>query len=319
MAVIDVRQLAKTFETKQGTVEAVSGIDLSMGEGEILGLLGPNGAGKTTTMRMLTTLLAPSGGSANIAGLDLLRRGAEVRKHIGYVSQAGGTRPAAPVRRDLVLQARLHGMSREQAGIHVDALLAQFGLSEFSERPCGSLSGGQRRRVDLAMGLVHRPRVLFLDEPTANLDPLSRQSVWEAVRRLRDELGTSVLLSTHYLDEADSLCDRVLILDEGRIVAEDEPEALKQRIARERVEIEVDTSEVEIAARALENADGVLEVSSEGGQLGIACRKADEALPVVVRELDRANVRITTIRAVRPTLDDVFAALTRSGSTAATA
>ncbi|MFH8365535.1 ABC transporter ATP-binding protein [Streptomyces sp. NPDC018031] len=223
--------LAHTFQTRRGPVEAVRGIDLTVARGEILGFLGPNGAGKTTTLRMLTTLLPPTGGSATVAGHDLVRDPSGVRMRIGYVAQSGGVDPAVPVREELVTQARLYRLTRAEAADRTDRLAADLGLTGLLDRPCAALSGGQRRRLDIAMGLVHRPEILFLDEPTTGLDPGSRADLWELIRRLRAESGMTVFLTTHYLDEADALADRLVIVDGGRIAAEGTARELKTRYA----------------------------------------------------------------------------------------
>ncbi|WP_326822018.1 ABC transporter ATP-binding protein [Streptosporangium sp. NBC_01756] len=216
--------LTKTFP---GGVEAVRGVDLAVETGEIVGFLGPNGAGKTTTMRMLTTLLRPSGGSATVAGHDLLADPWGVRRRIGYVSQGGGISPANPVGEELELHAMLYGMRPGEARERVREVLARLALTGMETRPGGALSGGWRRRFDLAFGLVHGPSLLFLDEPTTGLDPQSRADLWGHIRRLREEEGLTVFLTTHYLDEADALADRLFIIDHGVIVAEGTPAELK--------------------------------------------------------------------------------------------
>ncbi|MFE9399834.1 ABC transporter ATP-binding protein [Streptomyces flavidovirens] len=227
MAIISTAGLTRTFTTKAGPVEAVRGIDLTVEPGEILGFLGPNGAGKTTTLRMLTTLLAPTGGAATVAGHDLLGNPAGVRQKIGYVAQSGGLDPQVSVREELVTQGRLYRLSRSQAAARADELARDLDLTGLMDRKCAALSGGQRRRLDIAMGLTHRPDVLFLDEPTTGLDPGSRADLWDLVRRLRDEYGTTVFLTTHYLDEADELSDRLVVVDKGVVAAEGTPSALK--------------------------------------------------------------------------------------------
>lgn len=229
MAIISTAGLTKTFRTKRGTVEAVRGIDLTVAPGEILGFLGPNGAGKTTTLRMLTTLLAPTGGAATVAGCDLARDPAAVRRRIGYVAQSGGVDLNISVREELVTQGRLYRLTKPQAADRAQELAADLDLTDLLDRTCATLSGGQRRRLDIAMGLMHRPEVLFLDEPTTGLDPGSRADLWALVRRLRDGHGTTVVLTTHYLDEADALCDRLVVIDKGVVVAEGTPSALKLR------------------------------------------------------------------------------------------
>ncbi|MDX3696858.1 ATP-binding cassette domain-containing protein [Streptomyces europaeiscabiei] len=229
MPIISTAGLARTFQTKRGPVEAVRGIDLTVRPGEILGFLGPNGAGKTTTLRMLTTLLPPTGGAATVAGHDLATDPAGVRRACGYVAQSGGVDPQITVREELVTQGRLYRLTKSQAVERAAELAHDLDLTELLDRKCAALSGGQRRRLDIAMALTHRPRVLFLDEPTTGLDPGSRADLWELVRRLRDEHGTTVFLTTHYLDEADALADRIVVVDQGLVVADDTPGALKLR------------------------------------------------------------------------------------------
>ncbi|MER5300416.1 ATP-binding cassette domain-containing protein [Streptomyces lasiicapitis] len=231
MAIISTAGLAKTFSSKAGPVEAVRGIDLAVAPGEILGFLGPNGAGKTTTLRMLTTLLPPTGGAATVAGVDLRQNPAAVRKKIGYVAQSGGVDPQETVRDELVVQGRLYGLTKAEATARAAELAADLGLTELLDRKTAALSGGQRRRLDIALGLTHRPEVLFLDEPTTGLDPGSRADLWKLVRRLRDTHGTTVFLTTHYLDEADALADRIVVVDKGVVAAEGTPAALKERYA----------------------------------------------------------------------------------------
>ncbi|MDX3431009.1 MULTISPECIES: ABC transporter ATP-binding protein [Streptomyces] len=227
MPIISTSGLARTFTTKAGPVHAVRSVDLAVMPGEIVGLLGPNGAGKTTTLRMLTTLLAPTGGAATVAGCDLTADPAGVREKCGYVAQSGGVDPHISVREELVTQGRLYRLSKADAIARADELAAHLGLGELLDRRTAALSGGQRRRLDIAMGLTHRPAVLFLDEPTTGLDPGSREDLWDLVRRLRDDFGTTVVLTTHYLDEADALADRLVVIDGGLVVAEGAPAALK--------------------------------------------------------------------------------------------
>ncbi|MEZ0067353.1 ABC-2 type transport system ATP-binding protein [Streptacidiphilus sp. MAP12-20] len=229
MALIETSGLTRTFRTKRGPVHAVRGIDLTVPAGEILGFLGPNGAGKTTTLRMLTTLLPPTGGTARVVGCDLAADPGAVRRRIGYVAQSSGVDPHTSVLEELVTQARLYRLSKADALARAEELLHDLDLTELAERRTGALSGGQRRRLDIAMALTHRPALLFLDEPTTGLDPRSRAELWQLVRRLRDEHGTTVFLTTHYLDEADALADRIVVVDRGVISAEGTPTALKAR------------------------------------------------------------------------------------------
>ncbi|MGO4418300.1 ABC transporter ATP-binding protein [Streptomyces sp. MCAF7] len=227
MPVISTAGLARTFQTKHGPVEAVRGIDLTVKPGEILGFLGPNGAGKTTTLRMLTTLLPPTGGAATVAGCDLVRDPAGVRRKIGYVAQSGGVDPSVSVREELVTQGRLYRLGKAEAAARAEELAAELGLTELLDRTCGALSGGQRRRLDIAMGLTHRPAVLFLDEPSTGLDPGSRADLWDLIRRLRADHAMTIFLTTHYLDEAEALADRLVIVDKGTVVAEGTATALR--------------------------------------------------------------------------------------------
>ncbi|MFG2428154.1 ABC transporter ATP-binding protein [Streptomyces sp. NPDC048590] len=231
MPIISTSGLSRTFETKAGPVRAVRSVDLTVMPGEIVGLLGPNGAGKTTTLRMLTTLLAPTGGAATVAGCDLVADPAGVRAKCGYVAQSGGVDPHLGVREELVTQGRLYRLGKAEAAARAEELAGQLGLGGLLERRTSALSGGQRRRLDIAMGLTHRPPVLFLDEPTTGLDPGSREDLWDLVRALRDDFGTTVVLTTHHLDEADALADRLVVVDGGLVVAEGSPSALKSAYA----------------------------------------------------------------------------------------
>jgi ABC-2 type transport system ATP-binding protein len=238
VAIIEACGLARTFTSRRRTVEAVRGVDLTVKEGEIVGFLGPNGAGKTTTLRMLTTLLRPTAGTATVADVDLVRDPLGVRKRIGYVPQAigatlGGTDWACTVAEELRDQAGLYGLPVGRAAGRAGELMTQLDLSGLEKRQVKTLSGGQRRRLEIALGLVHSPPLIFLDEPTTGLDPQSRSNLWDHIRRIRSSLGTTVFLTTHYLEEADMLCDRIFIIDHGRIVADGTPEELKRRVAAE--------------------------------------------------------------------------------------
>src|SRR3954454_24974091 len=229
---IVAQALARSFKTKAGPVLAVKGVDLEVRPGEIVGLLGPNGAGKTTTLRMLTTLLMPTSGSATVAGAGRPPPPREVRRRIGYVAQVGAAPSAGTlVGEELVTQARLQGLSKSAAADRLTELAPRLDLGGLEGRALLELSGGQRRRFDVALGLMHSPSLVFLDEPTTGLDPQSRANLWQHIRSLRDDLGVTVVLTTHYLDEADALADRVLVMDHGQIVADDTPARLKARIA----------------------------------------------------------------------------------------
>ncbi|GAA2439994.1 ATP-binding cassette domain-containing protein [Actinomadura vinacea] len=307
---IEARGLARTFTTKHGTVEAVRGVDLDVGQGEIVGFLGPNGAGKSTTLRMLTTLLAPTAGTATVAGRDLRADPAGVRRRIGYVGQSGGTDPTVPAGEELRLQADLYGVPG--AAGRIADLCARLDLEGLERRPAGSLSGGQRRRLDIALGLVHRPPLLFLDEPTTGLDPQSRGNLWDHIQRMRGEDGTTVFLTTHYLDEADALCDRILIIDHGRIVAEGTPAELKRRVSGDVITFEPAGGEAEAvrARQVLADRTEVREARAAGPLLRLTVEDGDKALMELVRALDAAGVEVASMRLARPTLDDVFLTVT---------
>ncbi|GGO15438.1 daunorubicin resistance protein DrrA family ABC transporter ATP-binding protein [Microbispora rosea subsp. aerata] len=304
--IIDARGLRKTYRRRgRGAepVEAVRGVDLQVAEGEIFGVLGPNGAGKTTTIRMLATLVAPSGGSATVAGHDLLTTPEQVRRRIGYVGQAGGVDENNTPRANLLLAARVNGMTAAQAAARTGEVLAAFGLSALADRPARTLSGGQKRRVALALGLVHRPPLLFLDEPTTGLDPQNRANLWDQIKGLRDG-GTSVLLSTHYLDEADALCDRLAIVDHGLVVAEGTPAELKREIAGDVVSLRV--SDTREAAKALRGLPYAREIKAGGDLLRVYLDDGERALPHLLATLTEHGLALESVALDRATLDDVF-------------
>jgi ABC-2 type transport system ATP-binding protein len=311
---IETKGLRKSFRSRQGramkTVDAVRGVDLLVTEGEIFGFLGPNGAGKTTTLRILATLIDPDGGEATIAGADLRRAPGEVRRRIGYVAQGGSTWDDSTAREELVLQARLYGIGRSDARRRASRALDAFQLAEFADRKCKTYSGGQRRRVDIALGIIHEPRIVFLDEPTTGLDPQSRARMWEEIRRLRSE-GMTVFITTHYMDEADALCDRIAIMDYGQMVAEGTPEELKREISGDVVMVALNGSTP--AAATLLDAQAYvsrLETLDEGG-LRLYVDAGATAIPQILRTLDAAGLPLASIELHRPSLDDVF--LTKTG------
>ncbi len=307
MLIIETHGLSKSFSKRGKKVEAVRGVDLSVEAGQIFGFLGPNGAGKTTTLRMLTTLLHPSGGNATIAGYDLIQAPKKVRDKIGYVSQTGGADPASTARENLVLQARLYGSNKASAMGRAAELLQSLELEAFADRRTSTYSGGQRRRLDLAMGMVHRPPVLFLDEPTSGLDPQSRARLWEEVRKLQQN-GTTIFLTTHYLEEADALCDRLAIIDEGKIVTEGTPTELKRQVAGDVVTLglEATNGALQRGEDLLRSQAFVREVNLDKNDLRLYVERGEEALPQILRLLDGAGLVIQTIALSRPTLDDVF-------------
>jgi ABC-2 type transport system ATP-binding protein len=310
MSIIEATGLARTFVVGKRAIEAVRGVDIRVEAGEIVGFLGPNGAGKTTTLRMLTTLLRPTAGTATVAGLDLARDPAGIRRRIGYVAQTGGTDGACLVVEELVSQARLYGYGRAEAIRRAGTLLDQLDLSGLGRRHIRTLSGGQRRRLDLAMGLVHSPQLIFLDEPTVGLDPQSRSNLWDHIRRLRATESATVFLTTHYLDEADVLCDRILVIDDGRIVADGAPAALKRRISGDVVTLNV-AVDAERAGKLLGEEPVVQNVSIDDQTLRLTVSaRGEEAFVPILRTLDRAGIVLQSLQIAQPTLDDVFLTLT---------
>ncbi|HYC06772.1 MAG TPA: ATP-binding cassette domain-containing protein [Candidatus Binatia bacterium] len=303
---IETRDLRRTFKTRSGAVEAVRGVDLDVTSGEIFGFLGPNGAGKTTTLRMLATLLKPTSGVATVAGADLAREPQTVRRRIGYVPQGGSTDPAETGRGELVLQGRLYGLSKSDAERRAVEVLATLELDGAADRPTGTYSGGMRRRLDVGLGIVHRPLVLFLDEPTTGLDPQARARMWEEIQRLREQ-GTTVFLTTHYLEEADALCDRLAIIDHGQIVARGTSDELKHEVAGDVVKIGVDGAGASVLA-LVEAMPFVREASLDEGTnlVRLYVDRGETAVPQLLRSLDAAGFAPTSIALNKPSLDDVF-------------
>jgi ABC-2 type transport system ATP-binding protein len=301
---IDTIGLRRTFSGRGGTVEAVRGVDLRVDEGEIFGFLGPNGAGKTTTLRMLATLLPPTGGSASVAGFDLIREPAKVREAIGYVAQGGSTDPGVTGREELVLQGRLYGLDARTARTRASELLESLELTAAADRATQTWSGGMKRRLDLALGLVHRPRLLFLDEPTTGLDPQARAHLWDEIRRLR-ESGTTVFLTTHYLDEADALVDRLAIIDHGQIVAEGSPDVLKREVGGDVVTLGLDGS-AELVRQLVATQPYVRESTVHDGAVRLFVDRRETALPALLRVLGDAGLSPDTVGVAGPSLDDVF-------------
>jgi ABC-2 type transport system ATP-binding protein len=303
-AMVETHDLRRTFKGRGSVVEAVRGVDLRVEAGEVFGFLGPNGAGKTTTLRMLATLLEPTAGTAYVAGADLRKEPGKVRERIGYVAQGGGSDPGMTGRGELVIQGRLFGMSRSAAKARAAEILAALDLDDAADRNVGTYSGGMRRRLDIGIGMVNRPRLLFLDEPTTGLDPQARAHLWEEIRKLRGS-GATVFLTTHYLEEADALCDRLAIIDHGLIVAQGTPLELKQQIAGDVVTLGVNGDagralallRAESYVREAEAADGLVRLYVENGEM---------ALPGLLRLLDGAGLPPSSISLHRPSLDDVF-------------
>jgi ABC-2 type transport system ATP-binding protein len=319
---IEASGLRKSFRTsrrrKVTNVDAVRGVDFAVQRGEIFGFLGPNGAGKTTTLRMLATLIRPDGGEATIAGADLRRAPGEVRRHIGFVAQGSGTYDRSTARRDLVHQARMYGSSKAAAKDLAQAAIKAFQLDDFADRRNSTYSGGQRRRLDVALGVIHAPQVIFLDEPTAGLDPQSRARMWREVRRLRDE-GMTIFLTTHYLDEADALCDRISIIDAGLIVAEGTPSDLKREISGDVIIVDLaapDTAGAPEPSVMLEGSKILTEqpyvhsCETIDARLRLYVDSAATAIPQVMRALSNKGIEPGAIESRRPSLDDVFLAKT---------
>ncbi|MFC4053268.1 ATP-binding cassette domain-containing protein [Actinomadura syzygii] len=301
---IEAAGLVKTYP---GDVRALDGLAVTVGRGEILGLLGPNGAGKSTTVKILTTLIRPDAGAAAVAGHDVLRRPDRVRRVIGVVSQRSGADPDASGVANLVLQGRLYGLGGGDARRRAAELLARFGLEDAGSRPVKTYSGGMRRRLDVALGLVHRPQVLFLDEPTTGLDPEARASMWAEIARLAGDDALAILLTTHYLEEADRLAQRLAIVDRGRVVAEGTPDGLKGELRGDAVHVEWAEAPPEPLLReALGRLPGVREVVVDGPRLSARADDGAAAVPAVLAALDQAGVPAAAATVARPSLDDVY-------------
>src|SRR5947199_3863000 len=298
---IQAENLVREF--KKGP-RAVDGIDLAVAPGEIYGFLGPNGDGKSTTVHMLTTLLPPTSGTATVAGYDIVREGPKVRAAIGAALQEAALDPLLTGREHLRLQMALHGLSRAERPARADELLERVGLTLAANRKVKSYSGGMKRRLDLALALVHRPRVLFLDEPTTGLDPQSRSALWQEVGRLANEDGVTVFLTTQYLEEADVLADRVGIIDHGRIVAEGTPEALKAEIGRPTVEVVPADPEQRVRFAEILSRFGEL-VQLSPNSVAVRCSRDEYDLAEIVRALDAEDLHAAHLQLPAPSLDDV--------------
>jgi ABC-2 type transport system ATP-binding protein len=311
---IETQGLTKHFKD----VRAVDGIDLHVGAGELVALLGPNGAGKSTTLRMLTTLIPPTAGTATVAGYDVVRSQREVRMRIGYIGQGNGAGHSQRGRDELMSQGRAYGMSVRDTRRRAGELIESLGLGEVADRTVATLSGGQRRRLDIAMGLIHAPELLFLDEPSTGLDPQNRANLQEHILRLRAEHETTILLTTHYLDEADSMAERVIVVDHGRIIADDTPARLKAEHVGDTIRLGFDSELV--AARAAAVLSG-RDLVTYGKGVKILTQGAPRQVPGMLEDLRAAGVPADEVEVTRPTLDDVFLKLTgrslREGGAAA--
>lgn len=301
---IEVHDLVKTYP---GDVRALNGLSFAVEAGTVFGLLGPNGAGKSTAVKILTTLSRPDSGRVRVAGLDVLRQPEEVRHAIGCVAQKSGVDIAATGRENLTLQGWIYGLSGRDLKRRVADLLERFGLSDAADRIARTYSGGMQRKLDVAMGLIHHPQVLFLDEPTTGLDPEARAEMWEEIARLTDEEGLTILLTTHYLEEADRLARRLAIMDRGRIVVEGSPESLKAELKGDAIHIELALPDGEGRVRSLlDRLGGVREVVIEGRTLHARVENGATAVPIVLAALDAAGVAVASATVARPSLDDVY-------------
>jgi ABC-2 type transport system ATP-binding protein len=303
---IVARSLRRNFK---GGIEAVRDIDLTVARGEVFGFLGPNGAGKTTTVRMLCTLLPPTSGTASVAGLDVVSNGAEIRRRIGVALQEIGLDPVQTGRELIELQCGLYGISGNDGRERAQELLELVGLTDAADRRTKTYSGGMKRRLDLASALVHSPSVLFLDEPTTGLDPASRLAIWGEVRRI-NAAGNTVFLTTQYMEEADQLCDRLAIIDGGRIVAEGTPEQLKAEMGHDVVTVALDSADTAATEAALAGLAGLERIVPEPHALAVYVENGAGSIAEIVRRLDAAQITPGSISVARPSLDDVFLSAT---------
>ncbi|MCO4236168.1 ABC transporter ATP-binding protein [Pseudarthrobacter raffinosi] len=311
---IHTDKLTKTFVVKKETVEAVRGVDIDVAPGELVAFLGPNGAGKSTTLRMLTTLLRPTSGTATVAGVDVVADPAGVRARIGYIGQGNGGGHSFRVIDELIMQGRFYGMNSTDAAARAHELLTSMDLADLAKRTVIKLSGGQRRRMDVALGLMHSPRLLFLDEPSTGMDPQNRANLWDHIMRLRAEHGTTIVLTTHYMDEADLMSERVIVIDHGQIIADDTAARLKANLAG-------DLLAVEVAAESAAGVRGLLGRAAAGGEVNensndgvvrfrLRLTEGARRAPVLLQQMNDAGAPAQSLELQPPTLDDVFLELT---------
>lgn len=315
---LEAVDLVKTYSAGRNKppVTALQGLSFAAAKGTVFGLLGPNGAGKSTTVKILSTLSVADSGSARVAGIDVAARPDQVRQAIGFVAQQPGTDPMATANENLLLAGRLHGMSRADATARAGELIDRFGLSDAANRRVGTYSGGMARKLDVALGLMHRPQVLFLDEPTTGLDPQARSEMWHEIARMADDEQMTVLLTTHYLDEADHLADRLAIVDHGTVVAAGTPEELKSALRGDAVQVEL--VEGDGRARAvLERVPELREITVDGCTVRGRTDDGARALPPVLAALEEAGIGVTSATLSRPSLDDVYLRHTGRSLTAA--
>lgn len=313
MKVIEVKDLAKTYYTPFGSIEAVKGISFEVEEGEIFGFLGPNGAGKSTTIMMLTTLLRPTRGTAKVLGYDIVHQPNEVRRVIGYVSQDLTVDDTLTGWGNMYLQGRFYHLPKDVIKQRSEELLKLLRLYERAKDKAETYSGGMRKRLDIAMGLIHRPKILFLDEPTLGLDVQTRQDIWEYIQKIRKENGMTIFLTTHYMEEADSLCDRIAIIDKGEIKALDTPRRLKDSIGGDLISLRVSNDIPEQISQFLEkvkNLEQVKNITSQDGRYTIVASNAEKLIPVIFSVAYESNINISSITMKKPSLDDVYLAYT---------
>ena len=302
--------LVKTYPVRGrngGPVRALDGLSITVARGTIFGLLGPNGAGKSTTIKILTTLARPDAGSAQLEGIDVLKRPDQVRRMIGVVAQKSGSDPMATGRENLILQGRLFGLGGAEVKARADELLARFDLTGAANRLVKTYSGGMQRRLDVALGLVHRPEILFLDEPTTGLDPEARTAMWQEINRLATGDGMTVLLTTHYMEEADRLADRIAIADAGTVVAEGSPDELKGGLRGDAVHLDLPPgTDVAQATAVLAQVRGVRDLRVTGRALSARSDDGAAAVPGILAALERAGLPVAAVTVARPSLDDVY-------------
>jgi ABC-2 type transport system ATP-binding protein len=309
---IHTEQLTKNFVSKKETVEAVKGVDIDVAAGELVAFLGPNGAGKSTTLRMLTTLLPPTSGKAWVAGASITEEPAAVRSRIGYIGQGDGAGHSFRVLDELISQGKFYGMNSSDAHARADELAGVLDLASLLKRRVSTLSGGQKRRLDIALGLMHNPSLIFLDEPSTGMDPQNRANLWEHISRLRERQETTIVLTTHYLEEADSQAERVVVIDHGTIIADDTAANLKATLAGDRITVTVDAGAVDAAAAVLSDRGADLSRTSDAWGIALSGRfeHGTRALPVLLHQLDHAGITVLAADVRVPTLDDVFLSLT---------
>jgi len=305
--------LTRHFVSKKETVEAVKGVDIDVAAGELVAFLGPNGAGKSTTLRMLTTLLPPTSGTAQVAGASITEDPASVRSRIGYIGQGDGGGHSFRVRDELVMQGKFYGLNSSDSASRATELMQTLDLTSLGKRRVSTLSGGQRRRLDVALGLMHRPRLVFLDEPSTGMDPQNRANLWEHIERLRERQETTIVLTTHYLEEADAQAERVVVIDHGQIIADDTAANLKAGLSGDRITVTVDAADAD-RGQGIMTVRGGQEfrrsASVDGVELIGHFEQGTRTLPGLLREFDQAHVPVLAADVQVPTLDDVFLSLT---------